>query len=455
MPEQSQAEVLLVDGDPVVGREIVSSLSRRNYGVEWVDDDEKAYNCLESQAFDVLVTELNMQRVDGMRVMGAALDRNPDICVIMITEYPDIELATEAMRQGAYDYQTKPLNVDKLEAVIERGLGYQRLLYDQFQLRRRIEERFGVENLVGKSRSMVRAYSRIRQAAPSTVPIIVVGEPGTGKDHVAQAIHNNSVRRTGAFVKLGCGADNRGLVRRDLLGHEADVFPGTTEARQGRLELADRGTLYLDNVSEFPQLVFEQVLACLASGKVQRVGETKFSDVDIRLVVSVVPNLKSDDKTGAFLSSLQSDFDALIIELPPLRERIEDIPILVDHFIRSVSMDAGRKVAGVTRHAMDVLTRYDWPDNVRQLQNTVEGMVLAGRDDKPLDLRDVPASIRQAASSTANEMRIPAGSSMSDVERIVIEETMLACGYNKELCAKTLGIGLRTLYRKLKEYDIH
>ncbi len=452
MPHAPTAEILLVDRDPDVGESIISSLARRRYEVEWVDDDEKAHNCLDMRPFDVLVTELNIERVDGMRLMGIAKDRNPEICVVMIAKDPDIELATEAMRQGAYDFQTKPLNIGKLEAVIERGLGYQRLVYEQLRLRRRLDETYGLASLAGRSRKFAAAYDKIRQAAPTEIPIIIVGEPGAGKDLAAQVIHHNSPRTDGHFVKLNCGPDSLPLTERELLGHAAGVFPGANETRPGRVELADQGTLYLDEVTAVPQVLFEQLLTTLETGKTQRLGEGRQIPANIRLIVSVTPDLEATDKTRDFLAELQRRHNALTIELPPLRDRLDDIPLLTERFIHQAARDSGKDIPGITRNALDLLMRHDWPANLRQLRSTIHAMVLGAQSGQQLDVLDIPLAIRRNASPAASEIRLPQGASMQEVERIVILETLKACGYKKKETAQTLGIGLRTLYRKLKEY---
>ncbi len=453
MQQDSIAEILLVDRDPEVGESIISSLSRRRYEVEWVDDDEKAFNCLDLRHFDVLVTELNIERVDGMRLMGIAKDRNPDVCVVMIAKDPDIELATEAMRQGAYDFQTKPLNLGKLEAVIERGLGYQQLIYDQIRLQRRLDETFGLPTLIGHSRKFAIAYDKIRQAAPADIPIILVGEAGTGKDQVAQVIHHHSPRRNGLFVKLNCSAEARPLIERELLGHAAEIYPGAKEAHPGRVELADQGTLYLDSAAAVPHLLLEQLLATLKTGMTRRVGEGHDIPADIRLVISVTPDLERQDKTQDFLGDLQRLFGALVIELPSLRERQDDIPLLLEKFTHEFATEMAKEVPAITRNAMALLVAYDWPANVRQLRSTVHAMVLGAKSGRPLDVLDVPANIRHDAAHMPAEIRLPSGIRMQEVERIVIEETLRSCGHNKEEAARTLGIGLRTLYRKLKEYS--
>lgn len=452
MLEQPSADILLVDRNRTVGNEIVSFLSARNYEVEWVDDGEKACNCLDSRQFDVLVTELNIRRVDGMRLMGVAQDRNPDICVIMIAEDPDIERATEAMRQGAYDFQTKPLNMGKLEAVVRRGLDHQQLLYEQVRLKRRLDERYGLANLIGKSHGISLAYNLVRQAAPSMVPVIVAGEPGTGKDLVAQAIHNRSVRLDGPFVKMNCSGASKRLLETELLGHGRNWPRGGPGVRAGRFELADQGTLYLDGVDSLPAALCDEALSILERGRVRRLGEKRTMAVDFRLIVSVGGPSPAARHTAQFLDALQKQFGAVLIELPALRFRREDVPLLADHFVRETGREIQVSVEGISRNALDVLSRYDWPGNVRELQNTVEGMVLATRNGRLLDVADVPAAVRQQAAAETGEIRIPAGTPMNEVERMVIEETMKACGYDKRLCATTLGIGLRTLYRKLSEY---
>lgn len=446
MSGQSLAEVLLVDRDPDVGQEIISSLSARNYGVEWVDDGEKAYNCLDNRLFDVMVTELNLRRVDGMRLMGVAKERNPDICVIMITEHPDIELATEAMRQGAYDFQTKPLNLGKLEAVIERGLDYQKLLYEQVQLKRRLDERYRMGNLIGRSKAIVRAYSRVRQAAPTRAPIVLIGEAGTGKHLVGQTIHNLSPRRDAAFVKLSCAGASETTLRQELLGQ------GDVAAMEGRMELAHQGSLYLEEVEELPSSLQQVLLDVLTSRRAHRLEDDRSTPADFRLVVALSPQSAERGTIRPFLDSLRSVFDGVTVELPPLRDRREDIPALVAYFIEEACGSRQKSVDGISRNALGLLSQYGWPENVRELRNVVDGMVLSTKAGRPLDVMDVPAHVRDCTEG-AWDIKIPIGASMSEVERIVIEETLKTCGYKKELCAKTLGIGLRTLYRKLKEYE--
>jgi DNA-binding NtrC family response regulator len=448
------AAVLLVDRDPSITNEIVPFLSDRNFHVETVDDGEKAYNRLDARPFDVLITELNAHRINGMRLMAVAKERNPEICVVLITEEPDVEPATEAMRQGAADFQTKPLNLGKLEAVIARGLGQQRLILEQHELRRRLDERYGLGSLVGKSRQMVRVYDAVRQIAPSRGTVLIQGETGTGKDLVAQAIHNNSPRRDAKFVKLNCASIPEALVESELFGHVAGAFTGATHSREGRFELADRGTLFLDEVGELTPALQAKLLRVLESQQFERLGDSKTISVDVRMIAATNRPLEKLVADGSFRDDLYYRLNVVNIEMPTLRNRREDIPLLVNHFLGLACESNGKTIDGITRSAVDVLMRYDWPGNVRELRNIIEGMVIMARHGKLLDVSDVPEHLRRSTVPEVSEIRIPTGVRMSEVERIVIEETMKVSGYNKESCAKTLGIGLRTLYRKLKEYDI-
>lgn len=452
--ESPQASVLVVDRDPLVTRSIMAFLDERGYEVEWVDDGEKAYNRLDDRTYDVLITDLNAPRINGMRLMAVAKDRYPEICVVLITEEPDVARATEAMRQGAYDFQTKPLNLGKLEAVIQQGLGRQRLVLEQHELRRRLDEQYGLGSLVGKSRQMVKVYEAVRQIAPSKSTVLIQGETGTGKDLIAQAIHTNSTRRDAPFVKLNCASIPEALVESELFGHVAGAFTGANRARAGRFEVADKGTLFLDEVGELSLGLQAKLLRVLESQQFERLGDSRTVSVDVRLIAATNRPLEKMVEEGSFRGDLYYRLRVVTIDMPALRARREDIPRLVDHFYRIACEANGKQLEGITRNAIDVLLRYDWPGNVRELKNIIEGMVVMARNGTVLDVAGIPEHIRRNTVPEVREIRIPTGATMAEVERIVIEETMKVCGYNKERCAKVLGIGLRTLYRKLKEFDV-
>jgi len=450
MPVNLAAAVLLVDRDAETGREIMAYLADRGYSVEWVDDGEKAFNRLDTHHFDVLITGLHVRRGDGMRLMSVAKERNPEVCVVIIADHSDIELATEAMRQGAYDFQIRPVNLQKLDAVIQRGIAHQSLVLEKHELRRRLDEQYGFANLVGNSRQMVKVYNAVRKAAPASMPVLIRGESGVGKDLIALAIHNNSPRCDEPFVKLECSGMPRGRLEVELFGSSLEGSAEGSEMRRGRIEIADRGTLFIDDVAELDERQQKGILRVIKQGKIQRPGDSRAMRVDTRIIAAASRPVDRNKMIEGLYDLLQ----AATIDVPPLRERREDIPLLVHHFMRDASRVSGAPVTGISQNGLDLLMRYDWPGNVWELKNIVDGMVVMASGNRPLDVKDIPEHIRQATGPRAKEIRIPVGATMNDVERAAIEETLRACGYKKETCAKTLEIGLRTLYRKLKEYDI-
>ncbi len=452
---KDSGSVLLVEQDVGTAHKILAYLEERGYEVEWVDDGEKAFNRLDSRDFDVMVTELNIERINGMRLMSVAKARNSEICVVFVVERPDVERATEAMSEGAYDFQVKPLNLGKLEAVIKRGVGHQELVRQQYELHRRLDERYGLGSLVGKSRQMVKIYNAVRQIAPTKGMVLIQGETGTGKDLIAQAIHNGSPRYDRPFVKLNCASIPEALVESELFGHVRGAFTGATQSRQGRFELADKGTLFLDEIGELTFPLQSKLLRVLEQQQFERVGDSRTMTVDVRLIAATNRRLEEMVKSGNFRDDLYYRLCVVTIDAPTLRDRREDIPLLADHFVHEACKAHEKEVAGLTRSAMDLLLRYDWPGNVRELRNIIEGMVIMAHDTGSLGVNDVPGHLRSSTPPEVDEIRIPAGTTMRDIEKLVIEETLKMCGYNKRKCAETLEIGLRTLYRKLKDYKIN
>lgn len=449
MPDRPAATVLLVSRDQTAGRGVIGHLSDRGYDIEWVDDDEKAFNRLDTRPFDVVVSDLGGTRIDGLRLMGVSRERNPEICIVFLVDQNEVERATEAMQQGAYDFQIRPVNLGRLEAVIRRGLDYQHLILEQHELKRRLDEHYGLGSLIGNSRPMIRLYDAVRQAVRLESPVLIQGESGTGKDLIAQAIHSNGSRRDEVFAKVRCSGVPKGRLDCELFGYAAGAFPGADRSVPGRIENADRGTLFLDEVGDLSTEQQAAFVKVLTSGRVFRIKDSRAIRVDVRLIASTSRALSG----SKFRDDLLSKLVATVIEVPPLRARREDIPLLVQHFLQDACREAGFPNPGITSKALDLLMRYDWPGNVRELKNVADGMALIAQPGRPLDAGDVPAYIRREATSVAGEVRIPVGTSMDEAERLLIEETMKACGHNKEECARTLGIGLRTLYRKLNAYE--
>ncbi len=452
MAYEPTSRVLVVDRDPGVTRSISDYLGSRHFEVVCVDDLEKAFNLLDDRLFDVIVAELGIQRGGGMRLLHIGRERNPDMCVIFAVDARDQELALEAMRLGAYDFQIKPLMLEKLDAVIRRGLEHQRLALQQVELRRLVDERYDLRNIVGRSRQMVHVYKALRQIAPTGSNVLLVGETGTGKDLAAHAIHTSSSRRDGPFVTLNCDGLPPDALDQELHGRVAGARGAGEESHAGRFELAEGGTLYLDRVHALPPALQERLHAILKTHRLTRIGGSHPVRVNARIVASAPAPLGPMVNDGRFHEDLYRLLAPVVIEMPPLRTRREDIPLLASHFLRESARTHGKAIDGIGRNALDLLSRYDWPGNARQLRNVIDSMVLAGRAGRDVDVGDLPQHVREGAAAQPSEIRLPTGATMAEIERTAIEQTLKACDYNKEQTAKMLGIGLRTLYRKLKEY---
>jgi DNA-binding NtrC family response regulator len=448
--------ILVVARDGKEIREIVGFLTDRGYDVTWAKDGEAGYNALDSASFDAMVAELKPQRVLELRLLILARQRNPEICVVLLTSRSpdDIELATEAMRLGAYDFQLFPWNLEKLAAVIERGLSHQELVLKYSELNRRVDKRFGMHNIIGNSPQMVRIYTQIKQIAPTQAMVLIQGETGTGKELVAQAIHSNSTRKDERFVKLDCTALAPTLIESELFGHEKGAFTGAVKRRPGRFEIADGGTLFLDEVGDIPGPAQAKLLRVLQDREFERVGGVETIKTDVRVVCATHRNLADLVDRGEFRHDLYYRLNVVTISLPPLRERRSDIPLFVEHFIRRFNEEHGKDVAGITRGAMDRLMAYDWPGNVRELRNTLEGVVALSSGADSIDVGQLPVQMRSGDAVPDGSMPFRIGMSMKEIEMQAIVETLRHTGDDKQRTAEILGIGLRTLYRKLKQYSM-
>jgi two-component system, NtrC family, response regulator HydG len=450
-----QALVVAKDSDDV--KELLAALDSWGFKTAWAKDGEAGYNVLDGpEVIHALITELNAQRIDGLRLLSVAKQRNPEICVIMLASDADIELATEAMRQGAYDFQTKPLNLKKMKAVLDRGLSLQRLTTEVTDLHRRLDQRYGFHNLIGNSRGMVAVYNMIRQIAPTRATVLITGETGTGKGVAAQTLHQNSSRRDAPFVTLNCASLAEGVIESELFGHERGAFTGAVQTHKGRFEIADGGTLFLDEVSEMSLATQAKLLRVIEDREFERVGGTRPIKVDVRLIAATNRDLERQVKDGKFREDLFFRLKVVTIKLPPLRERKQDIPRLVEAFIREFNIEHEKYITGISRGAMDLLMQYYWPGNVRELKNTVEGTVVLSASGRMLDVSDLPEHIlRQVGSEApAGEIHVRVGMTMEEIEKIAIEHTLRSVGYDKQKAAEILGIGLRTLYRKQKRYRL-
>jgi len=451
-PGADAARVLVVDRETPETRRLIAFLRARGDRVLWAKDGESAFTTLDHEPVDCLVCELSEPRIDGIAVLHRAQAVNAELCAVMMTAGADIEAAVATMREGAYDFQTKPLNLEKLAATLKRGLSHQELASRVADLESRLDERFGLERLTGNSPALARLREQIRQVAPTRAAVLVTGEAGTGKELVAQALHQNSPRAKERFVRVNCAAPSEDGLESELFGQEAGPRGGGRRA--GRLERADGGTLFLDGIAAVGAGAQARLLRFVQDQEFEPVGGAQPRRADVRVVAATDRDLAEEVRAGRFRGDLHERLRLVTVAVPPLRERQEDLPLLVEQFLREFNRAHGRRVTGIARGALERLLAHDWPGNVRELRNCVEGMVVFAEGKRPLAVADLPPVLREFRAGAAREVRLELGLGMDEVERRFIEETLRWVGYDKQRAAETLGIGLRTLYRKLKQYGI-
>ncbi len=446
-----QSTILIVDDERNTREGLQRALQDR-YDVLLAEDSQKAVEILESTPVDVMLTDLRMPGGDGMSLVRRALSlSNSPVCIVM-TAYGSIENAVQAMQAGAYHYVTKPVNLDELELVIQRALNSRRVEAENANLREQIDQKYGLENIIGESPTMRQVFETVQQVAPSRATVLIAGATGTGKELIAKAIHNLSPRKNGPFIAVHAAALPTSLLESELFGHEKGAFTGAVERRTGRFELADGGTLFLDEVGELEPQMQVKLLRVLEERAFERVGGSKTLQVDVRLVAATNKDLKKLVSEGKFRDDLFYRLSVVTVDLPPLRERRDDIPLLVKSFLDEFSVENSKQVRELTPEAMNLLLAYDWPGNVRELRNAIEQMVVLARAER-LTVRDVPAAIRGGADLTKINV-VRAGMTVEDAERQLIVQALKETDGNRTRAAQRIGISRRTLHRKLKEYGI-
>ncbi len=447
--------ILIVD-DEKNAREGLARALQRTYDVQLADHGAKALELVGSQHFDVVLSDVRMPGMDGLTLLQRILARTPQPVVIMLTAFGSIELAVEAMKRGAYDFMTKPINLDRLEMLLQRALRSREVETENRELHEQLNKKFGLESFVGTSLAMQEVYDTIKQVAPSRATVLITGETGTGKELVAHAIHRLSPRAKSPFVAVHCAALSETLLESELFGHEKGSFTGAAERRRGRFELADGGTLFLDEIGEINPATQVKILRVLGERNFERVGGNETIDTDVRLIAATNRDLEQMVAQGKFRQDLFFRLDVVAIRLPPLRERAGDIPLLIQHYLAEFAAENAKKIESISPDAMDLLTAYSWPGNVRELVTAVERMVVLARGDK-LTVRDLPVNIRE---NTANTARVSLSAvkggalSINDAERQLIVRALELHKGNVTKAAIELGISRRTLHRKLNEYGL-
>ena len=447
-----RARILIVEDDRPQADAINEALARLGHACVVVTEPRRALDLIEGDGFDLVVTDLMMHDVDGMEILQEAKRIDAGTEVIVVTGHGSIETAVQAMRDGAWDYITKPLNLGELRGRVAKALEHRRLVRRNRQLTAQLDERFGFKALIGTSAAMRRVIETCRQIAPTDTTVLLEGESGTGKELLAKAIHNNSPRRGANFVGLNCAALSEGILESELFGHEKGAFTGAVASRKGRFEHAHGGTLFLDEVGDMPMSTQIKLLRVIENREITRVGSNEPRRVNVRLISASNRNLDNLVKQASFRKDLYFRLKVVRIVLPPLRHRREDVPLLTDHYLHRLATEHDKTVTGITPEAQALLNAYDWPGNVRELVNALETMVVLARGET-LDVHDIPTEIRPASDPSAAEGLAP-GISLEDAERVLIERTLDETDGNRQRTAEILGIGERTLYRKIKQYGL-
>jgi two-component system response regulator HydG len=450
---------LIIDNDAAHAEAMADSLSRVGYQCTVAITGAEGASLLDRDTFEIVVSDLKMPDVGGLEILAKCKDTQPDAEVILVTGHGTIQSAVEAMQQGAFNYLLKPLDLKQLRAVVDNAARNQHLRRANAELSRRLDEKFGFEGVIGNSPQMFEVIDRLRRIAPTDATVLIQGDTGTGKELIAQAIHQNSPRKSRPFVALNCAALSEHILESELFGHVKGAFTDASADRIGKFEYAHGGTLFLDEVGDMPLPTQIKLLRVLESSEITRVGSNEMIKVNVRILSATNRDLEDAIKAGTFREDLYHRLKVVTITLPRLRDRSQDIPLLIDHFIKFSSSRHHKEIKSITAAARRKLMTYDWPGNVRQLKNIIESMVVVDYD-QVLDIDDLPDEL---AGTNNNHTTVDAdgkslhslvGKSLADLEGIFIAETLDFTGGNREEAAKMLGIGERTLYRKIKEYNL-
>ena len=448
---RESARILVVDDEEDLRLGLAETLQGEGHQVETAGDGWRALEQAKARHFDLVLVDLKMPGPDGMIVLDQLKQLSPETLVVMITGHATVESAVAAMRLGAYDYLSKPFKLDQVRLVVRRAVEQKRLADENRRLRQEVEHYQRFEQIVGKSSCMQELFRAIEKAAPTNSTVLVCGETGTGKDLVARALHQRSPRAKGPLVSISCGAIPEALLESELFGHAKGAFTGAHADRKGVFESAEGGTLFLDEIGDLPLPMQVKLLRALQEREIQRLGETRTRKVDVRLVAATHRDLRQEMQQGRFREDLYYRLDVISVVVPPLRQRREDIPLLVEHFLRKYNPEMGKALRGASPEALALLMRYNWPGNVRELQNAIERAVIL-QDGSQLQPEDFPLGRTGQAPATTE----PTGElvSLEELERRHILWVLRQTDNHQSRAAQILGIGRRTLYRKLREYGL-
>jgi two-component system, NtrC family, response regulator PilR len=450
--------LLVVDDERSMRDLLAITLRQHSYDVAVADGGEAAIAALKAGSFDLVITDLRMRKLDGLGVLKAAKELSPETVVLVITAFASTETAVEAMKLGAYDYITKPFKLEEIRLTVDKALERKRLHDENVALKRQLRKHQGFENFIGRSRSMMEIFDTIRKTADSTSTVMITGESGTGKELAALAVHHESPRHTGPFVSVNCGAIPEGLMESELFGHVKGAFTGAVANSPGLFSAADGGTLFLDEVTEVPHSVQVKLLRAIQERQVRRVGDTHDIKVDVRLVAASNRDLTRAVADGLLREDLFYRLNVIPIHLPSLRERREDIPLLVNHFLEKISRATAKHTTGVSPEALGILEMYPWPGNVRELENVIERAIVLGNGGlitpdsfppnllHPADGPDIPLDVPDEGLNLEGML--------DRLERQYIQQALHRTGGNQTRAAALLGLSFRQLRYKVRKHGL-
>ncbi len=452
-------KILVVDDEKGMRDFLSIMLKKEGYEVASAERGEDALKAVQAEIYDLVITDVKMPQIDGIEVLKTVKDVSPETVVIMITAFATTETAVEAMKLGAYDYITKPFKVDEMKLIIQKALEKHHLRKENILLRREIESRAGFENFIGRSESMQRVFSLIRQVANTGSTVLITGESGTGKELVARAIHFSSARGKGQFVTINCGALPETLLESELFGYMKGSFTGAASNKQGLFEAAHGGTIFLDEISATTPALQIKLLRVIQEREIRRVGGTSDIKVDVRIIAASNRDIQAEVTRGAFREDLYYRLNVIPIHLPPLRERREDIPLLIEHFMMKYS--SGRDQKKITPEAVKILMDCRWPGNVRELENTIERMVLLASGDtiKPEHIPDtITGRVPQPSDLMPSEIPpegIDMESLLENIEKTLLSKALEMTGGVKTEAAKLLRLSFRSFRHRIQKYEAH
>ncbi len=452
---QQRTTILLVDDDRAHRTMLKANLAGEAFTILEVADGDQVLAALAEHDVDLILLDLKMQRLDGLATLSALQEAAIRVPVIVITAFSSVESAVMAMKRGAYDYVSKPIDMDELQLIIARALHVEKLEQENIHLKERLQENFAFANIIGSSKVMQEMFATLRLVAPSDATVLIGGESGTGKELIANALHEKSSRREGPFIKVNCAALHENLLESELFGHEKGAFTGATAQRRGRFEQAHRGTLFLDEIGDMTLPTQAKILRVLQEGEIERLGGSKTIKVDVRLVAASHQDLEAMVARGKFRQDLFFRLSVVPVILPPLRERAGDIPDLARFFLKRYARKNKKDIRTIQPQALNLLMHHQWPGNIRELENCMERAVILCQGEQ-ITMRELPPPLQPQGAEDMETPPLATGSGLTlrDMEREMIRTTLAATAGNKSQTARELGIARQTLLNKIKEYGL-